>query len=142
MCSHIPGFFLYILLYYLTKMAQSRLSTKEFKTQYIVHKAILSNCKLSHMFVLPIYSFETLLFTGSLTNGRRSLSEDEENEDDYEDEDFKEEEEEAHDILSSIMYIHEEADLSPVRHLDQNHMYLLQCLFRQRLPFKWMGIIS
>ncbi|XP_066486441.1 tubby protein homolog [Tiliqua scincoides] len=54
-----------------------------------------------------------LLHRGSLTNGRRSLSEDEENEDEDEDEDFKEEEEEAQDILSSVMYIHEEADLSP-----------------------------
>lgn len=52
-----------------------------------------------------------LLHRGSLTNGRRSLSEDEDNEDEDEDEDFKEEE--AQDILSSVMYIHEEADLSP-----------------------------
>ncbi|KAM6452464.1 tubby-related protein 2 isoform 3-T3 [Liasis olivaceus] len=51
-----------------------------------------------------------LTHRGSLTNGRRSLSEEEEeNDEDDEDEDFKDEDQ---DILRSVMYIQEEIDMS------------------------------
>ncbi|XP_062994789.1 tubby-related protein 2 [Elgaria multicarinata webbii] len=53
-----------------------------------------------------------LTHRGSLTNGRRSLSEDEDDGDEDEDEEDEDFEDEEQDILRSVMYIREEIDLS------------------------------